>query len=458
MQQHSSARMGTMPIPRLILKISFPVMLSMTIQALYNVVDSIYVSRMAEKEQALSALQLAFPIQMLMIAIAVGTGVGINSLISRRLGEKRREEAYSAAANGVFLAIVGWAVFALFGLFFTGTFMQAFTQDAITLQMGTDYLRICTVFSLGIFVSIAIDRIMQSTGNTFYNMIVQITGAVLNIILDPIFIFGWGFVPAMGVAGAAIATVISQTASMVLGFLLNQTKNKELRLHLRGFRPKGRTILEIYKVGLPSIIMQTVGSFMIMALNLILAALSTVAVAVMGLYFRLQSFVFMPVFGLTGGLVAIVGYNFGAKNRKRVYEAIRVALIYAGGIMAVGTALFLLFPGFMLSLFDATPEMLHVGIPALRVISLAFLMAAGGIILSTVFQAIGNGMLSLSVSLVRQVVVLLPAAWYLSRLSGLSGVWWSVPLAEAVSFVLCIILYYWADRRYIRPLGEGMAE
>ncbi len=458
MQQHSSARMGVMPIPRLILKISFPVMLSMTIQALYNIVDSIYVSRMAEKEQALSALQLAFPIQMLMIAIAVGTGVGINSLISRRLGEKRRDDAYSAAANGVFLAFVGWAAFALFGLFFSNIFMWAFTQDAVTLQMGTDYLRICTVYSLGIFVSIAIDRIMQSTGNTFYNMIVQISGAVLNIILDPIFIFGWGFVPAMGVKGAAIATVIGQIVSMVLGFIFNQVKNKELRLHVWGFRPEGKTILEIYKVGLPSIIMQTVGSLMIMALNLILASLSAVAVAVMGLYFRLQSFVFMPVFGLTGGLVAIVGYNFGARNSKRVYEAVRVALIYAGGIMAVGTALFMLFPGFMLSLFDATPEMLSVGIPALRIISLAFLMAAGGIILSTVFQAIGNGMLSLIVSLVRQLVVLLPAAYLLSRLGGLAAVWWSVPLAEAVSLILCIILYYWADKRYIRPLGDLTTE
>jgi putative MATE family efflux protein len=454
MQQHSSARMGVMPIPRLILKISFPVMLSMTIQALYNIVDSIYVSRMAEKEQALSALQLAFPIQMLMIAIAVGTGVGINSLISRRLGEKRREEALKAATNGVFLAFVGWVVFALFGLFFSGIFMRAFTQDAVTLQMGSDYLRICTVYSLGIFVSIAIDRIMQSTGNTFYNMIVQITGAVLNIILDPIFIFGWGFVPAMGVKGAAIATVIGQVVSMILGFIFNQVKNKELRLHVRGFRPDWKTILEIYKVGLPSIIMQTVGSLMIMALNLILAALSAVAVAVMGLYFRLQSFVFMPVFGLTGGVVAIVGYNFGARNVKRVYEAVRVALLYAGSIMAVGTAVFLLFPGFLLSLFDATKEMLSVGIPALRIISLSFLMAAVGIILSTVFQAIGNGMLSLIVSLVRQLLVLLPAAYLLSRLGGLGAVWWSVPLAESVSLVLCVILYYWADKRYIRPLGE----
>lgn len=458
MQQNSSARMGVMPIPRLILKISFPVMLSMTIQALYNIVDSIYVSRMAQKEQALSALQLAFPIQMLMIAIAVGTGVGINSLISRRLGEKRREEALGAAENGVFLAFAGWVVFALFGLFFSGIFMRAFTQESVTLQMGTDYLYVCTVYSFGIFVSIAIDRIMQSTGNTIYNMIVQITGAVLNIILDPIFIFGWGFVPAMGVKGAAIATVIGQIVSMVLGFVFNQVKNKELRLHVRGFRPDRKTILEIYKVGLPSIIMQTVGSLMIMALNLILAGLSTVAVAVMGLYFRLQSFVFMPVFGLTGGLVAIVGYNFGARNAKRVYETVRAALLYAGGIMAVGTALFLLFPGFMLSLFDATPEMLSVGIPALRIISLSFLMAAGGIILSTVFQAIGNGMLSLIVSLVRQLVVLLPAAYLLSRLSGLGGVWWSVPLAEAVSLILCIILYYWADRRYIRPLSDIKTE
>jgi putative MATE family efflux protein len=297
MQQQSSARMGVMPIPRLILKISFPVMLSMTIQALYNIVDSIYVSRMAEKEQALSALQLAFPIQMLMIATAVGTGVGINSLISRRLGEKRREEALGAAENGVFLAFAGWVVFALFGLFFTDMFMRAFTQDAVTLQMGIDYLSVCSVYSVGIFVSIAIDRIMQSTGNTFYNMIVQITGAVLNIILDPIFIFGWGFVPAMGVKGAAIATVIGQIVSMIMGFLFNQVKNRELRLHVKGFRPDRKTILEIYKVGLPSIIMQTVGSLMIMALNLILAALSAVAVAVMGLFSGCRALCLCPYSG-----------------------------------------------------------------------------------------------------------------------------------------------------------------
>jgi len=454
MQQHSSARMGTMPIPRLILKISFPVMLSMTIQALYNIVDSIYVSRMADKEQALGALQLAFPIQMLMIAIAVGTGVGINSLISRRLGEKQREEAYSAASNGVFLALVGWVVFALFGLIFSGIFMRAFTQDATTLQMGTDYLRICTVFSFGLFISIATERVMQSTGNTFYNMIVQITGAVLNIILDPMFIFGFGPIPAMGVAGAAIATVIGQVVAMVLSIIFNQTKNKELKLHFRGFRPEKKTILEIYKVGFPSIIIQTVGSFMIMLMNLILVPFSEVAVAVVGLYFRLQSFVFMPVFGLTGGLVAIVGYNFGARNAKRIYEAIRVALYYAGGIMAVGTLLFWLVPGFLLSLFDATPEMLNVGIPALRIISISFIFAAGGIILSTMFQAIGNGMLSLIISMVRQLVVLLPAAYLLSTLFGLLGVWWAIPLAESVSFALCVILYFRVDRQYIRPLSE----
>ena len=454
MHQEKSARMGTMPIPRLILKISSPIMLSMLIQALYNIVDSIYVSRLPESEKALNAVTLVFPVQMLMIAIGVGTGIGINSLISRRLGEKRREEAHGAAVNGLFLAVISWVAFALFGLFFSGIFLRGFTQDEATLRMGTDYLRICTVFSFGLFSAIAIERVMQGTGNTLYNMIVQMTGAGLNIILDPIFIFGWGIVPAMGVAGAAIATVIGQIAAMVLAFILNQTRNKELRLHLKGFRPSGKTIWQIYRVGFPSIIIQTVGSAMIMLLNLILTSLDPLAVTVMGLYFRLQSFVFMPVFGLTGGLVAIVGYNYGARNKKRIYEAVRVALFYAGAIMAVGTLLFLLLPGLMLSLFNASPEMLQIGIPALRIISLAFMMAAGGIILSTVFQAIGNGTLSLFISLVRQLAVLLPAAFILSRVFGLAGVWWSVPLAESVSLALCIILYFWADRRYIKPLGE----
>ncbi len=458
MQHHSSARMGTMPIPRLILKISSPVMLSMLIQALYNIVDSAYVARLAEKEQALSALALAFPVQMLMIAVAIGTGVGMNSLISRRLGEKRRDDAHDAAVNGVFLQLLGWVFFALFGFFFSGTFMRGFTQDATTLQMGSDYLRICLIFSFGIFTAIAIERVMQGTGITIYNMIVQLTGAILNMILDPIFIFGWGIVPAMGVSGAATATVISQIVSMLLAIVLNQTRNKELRLHVRGFWPKGEVIREIYRVGFPSMIIQTVGSAMIMMLNLILASLSGVAVAVIGLYFRLQSFVFMPVFGLTGGLVAIVGYNFGARNVKRIHEAVKVALLYAGSIMVVGTLAFWLVPGFLLSLFDATPEMLAVGVPALRIISLAFIMAAGGIILSTTFQAIGNGMLSLFISLVRQLLVLLPAAFLLSRAFGLAGVWWAVPMAEMVSLVLCVILYFWADKRYIRPLGELKAE
>lgn len=448
MNPKTSERMGTMPIPRLILKISSPIMLSMLIQALYNIVDSIYISRLEEKKEALSALQYVFPIQMLMIAVAVGTGVGINSLISRRLGERRHGEAHDAAVNGIFLELMGWVAFTLFGLLFSGRFMHSFTTDATTFQMGSSYLGIVTVFSFGLFASISMERIMQGTGNTVYNMIVQITGAGLNILLDPLLIFVFG----MGVTGAAIATVIGQIVAMVLAFVLNQTRNKELKVHFRGFRPKAGIIKEIYRVGFPGIIMQAVGSAMVMAMNWILGPMSEVAVAVVGQYFKLQSFVFMPVFGLTGGLIAIMGYNFGAGNAKRIYETVRVALYYAVGIMGLGTLLFWLAPGLLMSLFDATPDMLAVGIPALRIISIAFVMAAGGIILSTVFQAIGNGTLSLGISMVRQLVVLLPAAYFLSEAFGILGVWWAIPLAEAVSLVLCVVLFFWADKRYIRPL------
>lgn len=449
--QQKSARMGSMPMSQLILKISLPIMFSMTIQALYNIVDSIFVSRVGL--EALTAVSLAFPVQMLMIAIGVGTGIGINSLISRRLGEKRREDAHDAATNGIFLGILSWLLFALFGLFFSARFFEAFTDDPLTLQMGKDYLYICTVFSFGLFLSISVERVMQGTGNTMYNMIMQCTGAVVNIILDPIFIFGFGFIPAMGVAGAAIATVIGQISSLVLGFILNQTRNKELKLHLRGFRPHGQTIKHIYQVGFPSIIMQSIGSVMITLMNMILILFSATAVSVLGVYFRLQSFIFMPVFGLTGGLVAIIGYNFGAGNKTRIYEAIRLALMYAGGIMLTGTLIFQLIPGPMLSLFKATPEMLSVGIPALRIISISFVLAAGGIILSTVFQAIGNGMLSLLISIVRQLVVLLPAAWLLAKIVGLNAVWWAFPIAEVVAFAMCVSMFSWANKRYLKPLG-----
>lgn len=457
MKDERSARLGTMPMPQLMWKISLPIMFSMLIQALYNIVDSMFVAKYSS--QALAAVSLAFPMQMLMIAVGVGTGVGLNSMISRLLGEKRTAEARMTANNGVFLAVISWAVFAIVGGLFSDPFFRAFTADEATIAMGNDYLRIVTVFSFGLFMQLAVEKIMQASGNTIYNMIVQCAGAIINIILDPIFIFGFGPIPSMGVAGAAIATVIGQFVAMILGFAINQRKNKELAITLKGFRPNTKVIKSIYLVGFPSIIMQSIGSVMTVFMNMILISFGDIAVSVLGVYFKLQSFVFMPVFGLTNGLIAIIGYNYGAKNRKRIYAAIKVALVYAVIIMGVGTLVFMLIPETLLSIFESQEEMIageltRIGVSALQIISSGFLMAAIGIILSTVFQAIGNGVLSLIMSLTRQLIVLLPVAWLMAQWKGLDAVWWAFPVAEVVSLVLCLFMYRWANRKYLLPI-EG---
>lgn len=461
MNNEKSARLGTMPMPQLMWKISLPIMFSMLIQALYNIVDSMFVAKYSS--QALAAVSLAFPVQMLMIAVGVGTGVGLNSLISRLLGEKHSSEARATANNGVFLAVISWAVFALIGGLLSDPFFRAFTQDEATIAMGNDYLRIVTIFSFGLFMQLAVEKIMQASGNTVYNMIVQCVGAVINIVLDPIFIFGLGPIPSMGVAGAAIATVIGQFSAMILGFIINQKKNKELSIKLKGFRPNGRIIKSIYIVGFPSIIMQSIGSVMTIFMNMILISFGDIAVSVLGVYFKLQSFVFMPVFGLTNGLIAVIGYNYGARNRKRIYDAIKVALVYALIIMAVGTLAFMLVPETLLSLFESQEEAIageltRIGVPALQIISMGFLMAAVGIILSTVFQAIGNGILSLIMSLARQLIVLLPMAWLLAQWKGLDAVWWAFPAAEIVSLIICLFMYRWADKKYLKPIGAALDE
>lgn len=448
--ENKSARMGTMPVNKLLLKISVPIMFSMLIQALYNVVDTYYVAQLSE--EAVTAVSYAFPIQMLMIAVGVGTGVGLNSLISRRLGESKQKEALLTAENGVFLAVIGWVVFAIFGGLGATWFATRFTQDGQIVAMTSDYLRICTVFSLGVFMQLAFEKIMQGSGNTVYNMIIQSTGAVINIILDPIMIFGWGPIPKMGVAGAAWATVIGQIVAAILALVLNQRFNKELKLRFKGFKPSWEIIKGIYIVGLPSIVMQSIGSFMTVFLNIILGAFSLTAVAFLGIYSKVQSFVFMPLFGLTNGAVAILGYNYGARNKKRIYQTIKVALGYALIIMFIGTMLFMIFPGQILSIFNASEEMLLIGKPALRIISISYIFAAVGIVLSTFFQAIGNGFLSLIVSVVRQIAVLLPAAYLLSTYIGLSSIWWAFPLSETISVILCLFLYKWADKKYIKPL------
>ena len=453
-QQERSKMLGTMPMGKLVVKISVPIMISMLVQALYNVVDGIFVARYSA--DALTAVSLAFPIQMLMIAASTGLGVGINSLISRRLGARRAEEAREAARNGLFMQLCAYLLFLLFGLFGTKAIFRFLTPVAELQELGSEYLSIVCTFSFGLFVSITFERIMQSTGNTVLSMTTQLTGAVINIILDPIMIFGLLGFPAMGVAGAAIATVIGQISGMMLGIFLNQTRNRELRISLRGFRPNGKIMKRIWAVGFPSIIMQSVSSVMNVTMNLILMAYGATAVSVLGVYIKLQSFIFMPVLGLSNGLVAIIGYNYGAKLRARIYSAIKVALRFSLAIMGTGMLAFLLIPGTLLSLFEANgaSELTTMGTIALRTICFSFPMAAIGIVLSTVFQAVGRGFYSLSMSVSRQLVVLLPAAWVLSRLGGLNAIWWAFAIAEMVCLALCLVLYVKADRELFKPLGE----
>lgn len=453
-QQERSKMLGTMPMSRLVPKVSVPIMISMLVQALYNVVDGIFVARYSA--DAFTAVSLVFPVQMLMIAVSTGLGVGINSLISRRLGEKKPKEALFAAKNGIFLELCGVALFCLFGLFGSKIYMSIFTDDATLRQLGEEYLRIVTIYSLGLFMSVVFERMLQATGNTTLSMSTQLLGAITNIILDPIMIFGLCGCPAMGIAGAAWATVIGQIFSALLGLVLNQWKNQELKLNLHGWKPELRMMGNILTVGLPSTVMASISSVLTVLMNQILIAYGAVAVNVLGVYFKLQSFVFMPVFGLSNGMVPIVGYNYGAKNRQRVYSAIKVALTYAIVIMAVGMLLFLLVPDLLLGLFESNgpSELTTLGVPALRIISLSFILAAVGITLSTVFQAVGKGSYSLTMSLCRQLVVLLPAAWILSALGGLNAIWWAFPIAEVVSLVICLALYRKCDREMLKPLGQ----
>lgn len=455
--------LGTMPMSRLIPKISVPIMFSMLIQALYNVVDSIFVSRY--DPNALTAVSFAYPVQMLMIALSVGMGVGMNSLISRMLGQRKSDQARRAAWNGILVEFCAFLIMLVIGVFFARICMDRFVsenlQDAASIrQMGTTYLRTVTTFSFGLFMSISMERMLQSTGNTVLSMLTQLSGAVTNIILDPIMIFGLLGVPSMGILGAAVATVAGQFVSMTLGFILNQTKNRELRLRLSEFRPDAGILRGILSVGLPSTVMQAIGSVMTVGMNGILSGFAegNAAVNVLNVYFKLQSFVFMPVFGLGSGMVAIVGYNFGAGNRQRVYDAVKTALRYAVTILAVGTVIFHLLPGVLMSLFvsgegtEVTASMQTLGVKALRTISLHFVTAAVGITLGNVFQALGKGLYSLIVSLCRQLVVLLPVAWLLSRTGNVNAVWWSFLAAEGASLVITLLFYRRVDRTMLRDL------
>lgn len=434
----SENKMGVMPIPKLLVTMSLPMIISMLVQALYNIVDSMFVAQISEN--ALTAVSLAFPIQNLMIAIAAGTGVGINSLLSRNLGERRPEAADRTAQNGIFLAILSYIIFAIIGGLGSRIFFRTQTENAEILNYGTQYMFIITVLSIGIFMQITLERLMQSTGRTIYNMITQGTGAIINIILDPILIFGLFGLPRLEVAGAAIATIIGQLVAVAMSLYFNCKKNKEININMKQFRPHRETIANIYKVGFPSIVMQSIGSVMVFGMNKILLMFSETATAVFGVYFKLQSFIFMPVFGLTNGMIPIIAFNYGAQNKKRITETIKLSIIIAVGIMIAGLGLFQFLPEALLRIFDASEYMLSIGIPALRIISLSFMFAGYCIIVGSVFQALGNGVYSLIVSIARQLIVILPVAYIFARLIGLHAVWWALPIAELVSLSLSTIL------------------
>ena len=443
----SENKMGTMPVGKLLFSMSLPIIISMLVQALYNVVDSIFVAQLSE--DALTAVSLAFPIQNLMIAVSVGTGVGMGALLSRSLGERNFGEVNRSAVNGLFLQLCSWAAFCLFGVFFSGAFFAGQNTSPAIEQMGTEYLSVVSIFSVGLFVAICFERLLQATGRTTLSMISQLVGAVCNIVLDPIFIFTLG----MGVKGAAVATVIGQMMGAAVGAVLNHRYNREIHLTFRGFRPQWAAIRRIYAVGIPSIVVQSIGSVMTICLNKILIAFSSTAVAVLGVYFKLQSFVFMPVFGVNNGMVPIVAYNYGARDKHRLMGAVRYALLGGVGIAVAGFALFQLAPGWLLGFFDASPAMLELGVPALRTISLSFLFAGYCIVVSATFQALGNGVYSLIVSFARQLVVILPAAFLLARFFGVHYVWYAFPLAEIVSVFLSTFFLVRIYRQKVAPLG-----
>lgn len=430
-------KMGTMPVNSLLISMSLPMVISMLVQALYNVVDSIFVSRISEN--ALTAVSLAFPIQSLMIAIGAGTGVGVNALLSRSLGEKDYKKVNASAMNGIFLALISFIVFMILGFTIVTPFYQGQTSDAEIIKYGIEYLTIICTCSFGIYTQFIFERLLQSTGKTFYTMLTQGTGAIINIILDPILIFGLLGAPKMGVAGAAVATVIGQIVAGILAIIINLTKNDEVKLQIKGFKPSLHTIGQIYAVGIPSIIMQSIGSIMVYGMNKILMAFSSTATAVFGVYFKLQSFIFMPVFGLNNGMVPIIAYNYGAQKKSRLIKTLKLSILYSVLIMAVGVVIFQLFPDRLFMLFDASEHMLSMGIPALRIISIHFILAGFCIICSSSFQALGNGIYSMIISICRQLVVLLPAAYLLSRLGNVNFVWWAFPIAEGMSLLLNVL-------------------
>lgn len=449
--------MGVMPVGRLIVSMSLPMMISMLVQALYNIVDSVWVAKVSE--DALTAVSLAFPIQNLMIGFATGTGVGVNALLSRSLGEKNFKKANTVAANGVFLAMMTGMLFLLFGIFGAKPFfMTQIEAESEIFVHGSEYLTVCCVFSFGVFGQVMFERLMQATGRATLSMVTQLTGAAINLILDPLLILGIGFFPRLEVKGAAIATVTGQIAAFIMGIILNHKYNKEISVGIKGFKPDGRLIAEIYKIGVPSIIMVGIGSVMTYLMNKILLAFTQTAAAVFGVYFKLQSFIFMPIFGMNNGTIPIIAYNYGAGKRDRMLKTVKISSALACVIMAVGTALMWLIPETMLSLFEASENMLQIGVPALKTISASFVLAGFSICLGSVFQATGKSYYSMIVSFARQLVVLVPAAYLLSKTGVLNNVWLAFPIAEVCSTVVSLICYARVYRTVIAKVGENAAD
>ena len=432
-------KMGVLPVNRLLITMSLPMMASMLVQALYNIVDSIFVSRI--NENALTAVSLAFPLQMLMIAIAGGTGVGVSAILSKSLGEKDFDRANKTAVNGIFLYLLSYLLFLLIGLTFVRPFYASQTSDPEILEFGVQYMTICCVMSFGIFAQFIFERLLTSTGRTLLTMITQSTGAIINIILDPILIFGLLGAPKMGVSGAALATVIGQIAAGILSCILNIKKNPDIEISFKGFKPDRELISEIYRIGVPSIIMQAIGSAMNYIMNKILIGFTSTAVAVFGVYFKMQSFIFMPVFGLNNGMIPIIAYNYGARHRDRMMKTWKLSWLYATAIMVLGTLAYEIIPEYMLRLFDASETMMNIGITAFRIIGIHFPVAAFCIVTGSMFQALGKSMYSMITSIMRQVVILIPAAWLLSLLGQVDYVWWAFPIAEIMSAVTTLFFF-----------------
>lgn len=452
MEQTKENKMGVMPVNQLLVTMSLPMVISMLVQALYNVVDSIFVAKI--NENALTAVSLAFPVQSLMIAVAAGTCVGINAVLSRSLGEKDYDKVNKSACNGILLMIISYFIFLLVGLFGTAPFYKSQTQDTEIVQFGIDYLTVICCCSFGIFTQFTFEKLLQATGKTFYTMITQGVGAIVNIILDPVLIFGLAGMPRMGVRGAAVATVIGQTIAGILAIYFNNKKNEEVKIRREGLKIEGEIVKQIYMIGIPSMIMQAIGSLMTYGMNLILISFSSTATAVFGVYYKLQSFVFMPIFGMNNGLVPILAYNYGAGKKERFMQAVKLGIMYAVIIMLIGFAVFNLMPASLLALFDASETMIAIGVPALRTISISYLFAGFCIICGTVFQALGSAVYSMIVSIARQLVVLLPAAYLLSLTGSVNNVWWAFPIAELMSLTATVFFMIKINRDIICHIGE----